>query len=211
VEVALAESALGGLAHGGESRHQQAVEVGAVGELLAEGVGAGPQLRVRETLELRLQLVDRLDRGAVGLELAIVGGAEDLGRDRTDGQHPDGSSEILVPPTGSRADEPIPRRLACKRPPMCGAGAALAGDGPSPGSVKGTRWRTRANKRPVNGRSRRAHFEIRTGTCLVNEGGPCQRRRTGAACRPQFSHETVAICRYAAAGLSSHPPVACKR
>ena len=48
VEVALAERALGGLAHGGEGRHQQVVEADAVGELLAELVRARAQLGIGE-------------------------------------------------------------------------------------------------------------------------------------------------------------------
>ncbi len=42
VEMALAEGALGGLAHGGEGGHQDVVERGAVGDLLLEVVGAAP-------------------------------------------------------------------------------------------------------------------------------------------------------------------------
>ena len=55
VEMALAERALGRLAHGGEGRDQQVLEIGAVGELLAEHLRARPQLGVGELLQLRLQ------------------------------------------------------------------------------------------------------------------------------------------------------------
>ena len=48
VEMALAERALGRLAHGGEGRHQDVVERLAVGELLLEVVGARAQLLVGE-------------------------------------------------------------------------------------------------------------------------------------------------------------------
>jgi hypothetical protein len=48
VEMALAEHALGGLAHRGEGRDQQVVEALAGGELGAELVGAGAQLLVGE-------------------------------------------------------------------------------------------------------------------------------------------------------------------
>ena len=67
VEMALAERALGGLAHGGEGRHQQIVERGAVGELLLELVGARAQRLVGERLELRLQRVDGVDARLIGL------------------------------------------------------------------------------------------------------------------------------------------------
>ena len=90
VEMALAERALGRLAHGGEGGHQQVVELGAVGQLLAERFGARPQLGVREPLELGFERIDGLDRGPVGLELAIVRRSEDLGRNRADRQHANG-------------------------------------------------------------------------------------------------------------------------
>ena len=96
VEMPLAERALGGLADGGEGRHQQVVERVPIGELLAERVGAGPQLGVGQALELRLEHVDGLDRGAIGLEPAIVRGAEHLGRNRADGQHALDPHIILV-------------------------------------------------------------------------------------------------------------------
>jgi hypothetical protein len=41
VEMALAEGSFGGLAYGGEGRHENVVEFGAVGDLLTEFVGAG--------------------------------------------------------------------------------------------------------------------------------------------------------------------------
>ena len=62
VEMALAERALGGLAHGGESRHQDVVERLAVGELLLEFVGARAQRLVGELFELGLQRIDRRRR-----------------------------------------------------------------------------------------------------------------------------------------------------
>ena len=87
VEVALAEGALGGFAHGGEGRHQQVVERHAFGELLAELLRARAQLCVREPHHLRFQRVDGLDLGPVGFDFAIVGAPEDLGGYRADGQH----------------------------------------------------------------------------------------------------------------------------
>ena len=55
VEMALAERALGGLAHGGEGRDQDVVERLAVGELLLESLGARPQLVVGQLRKLRLR------------------------------------------------------------------------------------------------------------------------------------------------------------
>src|SRR6516225_3799855 len=92
VEVPLAERALGRFTHGGEGGHEQIVELDAVGELLAEELGAGPQLAVRKLLELPLQRVDGLDIGPVGPKPAIVRRPEDFGRKRADGQHAKGSS-----------------------------------------------------------------------------------------------------------------------
>ena len=63
VEMALAEGALGSLAHGGEGRDEDIVELLALGELLAERCGAGAQFLIGELLELRLQLVDFSTRG----------------------------------------------------------------------------------------------------------------------------------------------------
>ena len=73
VEMPLAERALGGLAHGGEGRHEQVVERSPSASCLRKAVGAGPQLGVGQPLQLRLQRVDGLDLGPVGLELAVVG------------------------------------------------------------------------------------------------------------------------------------------
>ena len=84
VEMALAEHALGRLAHGGEGRHQDVVEGLAGGELLAEGGGAVGELGVGKRLDLGLERVDGGDLRAIGLQPAVVGGAEDLFRDVTE-------------------------------------------------------------------------------------------------------------------------------
>ncbi len=76
VEMALAERALGGLAHGGEGLDQDVVEFGAVGELLLEVRGARAQLVVGQRLELRLDLVDGGDDRPQALDVAVIGGAE---------------------------------------------------------------------------------------------------------------------------------------
>ena len=84
VEMALAEGALGGLAHGGEGRNQDVVERLAVGELLAEFGGAGLQRLVRQRGELGLQRVDGVDAGLISLHPPVVGGAEKLAGERAD-------------------------------------------------------------------------------------------------------------------------------
>ncbi len=84
VEMALAERALAGLAHGGEGRHQDVVERGAVGDLFLEGLGARAQLLVGELLEFLLQRVDGVDAGLIGADAALVGRAENLAGERAD-------------------------------------------------------------------------------------------------------------------------------
>ena len=79
--MALAERALGRLADGGEGRGDQAVEIGAVGELAAEFNGAGAQILVRQRLDLGLQRVDRGDLWIIGLETAVIGRTEELASD----------------------------------------------------------------------------------------------------------------------------------
>ena len=78
VEMALAEGALGGLAHRGEGRHQDIVERFAGGQFLLEGVGAQAQRVVGEPFELFFQGVDRLDAGAKGANAPIIGRTEKL-------------------------------------------------------------------------------------------------------------------------------------
>jgi len=78
VEMALAERALGGLAHGGEGRHQDIVERGALGHLPLQILGPGPQRLVGKLLELRLERVDLLHAREVTLDAPFVGGAKNL-------------------------------------------------------------------------------------------------------------------------------------
>ena len=92
IEMPLTQGALGRLAHGGKGRNQQIVEAGAISQLLAEVLGTGSQLGIRQALQLGLQRIDGLDIGPVGLEPAIVRGSKDLGRNRADRQHANGSS-----------------------------------------------------------------------------------------------------------------------
>ena len=93
VEVALAQRALGGLAHGGEGRHQEIVERRPVLQLAAEILGARLELGVAQSGDLRLERVDGLDAGPIALDAALVRRAEDLCRVTADrGKHSKGSS-----------------------------------------------------------------------------------------------------------------------
>src|SRR5450759_3139939 len=84
VEMPLAEGALGGLAHGGESRNQDIVQRLAVGELLPEFAGARLQGFVRKCCDLRLKGVNGVDAGLISLDPPVVGGAEKLAGERAD-------------------------------------------------------------------------------------------------------------------------------
>ena len=72
VEMALPQHALGGLAYGGEGRHQKIIELGAGGELLAKGDGALRQLLVAQRGDFRLERVDRGDLRTVGFQPSVV-------------------------------------------------------------------------------------------------------------------------------------------
>src|SRR6202140_61305 len=82
--MALAERALGRLAHGGEGRNQEVVERLAVGELLAELGGARLQSVIRKRRNLGLEGVDGVDAGLVSLDPPVIGGAEKLAGERAD-------------------------------------------------------------------------------------------------------------------------------
>ena len=84
VEMALAERALAGLAHGGEGRNQNVVEACAFGELLFEFVGAGAQRVVGERFQLLFQRVDLVDARPESADTPVVGGTEQLAGDRAD-------------------------------------------------------------------------------------------------------------------------------
>ncbi len=90
VEMALADGALGGLAHGGEGRHQDVVERCAVGDLLLEVVGARPQRLVGELLQFGLQRIDRGHPRLIAANPPLIGGAEQLAGNGAD--HAGGSS-----------------------------------------------------------------------------------------------------------------------
>jgi hypothetical protein len=76
VEVALAQGALGGLAHRGEGLDQEVVQGLALLQAGAEFRGPGAQLLVAQRLELRLQGGDGVDIALQADDVAIIGGAE---------------------------------------------------------------------------------------------------------------------------------------
>ncbi len=84
VEMALAEGALGRLAHGGEGGNQHVVEGLAFGERLAKFGGTGLQRFVRERRDLGLERIDGVDPGLISLDPPVVGGAEKLAGERAD-------------------------------------------------------------------------------------------------------------------------------
>ena len=88
VEVALAEHALGSLAHGGEGGHEDVVEGLAGGELGLQHRGPGPQIVVRERGDLRLQGVDLGHTGTIALHAPVVGRAENLLGEGTEHREP---------------------------------------------------------------------------------------------------------------------------
>ncbi len=85
IEMALAEGALGSFAHGGEGGDQQAVQIGAIGELAAEFHCAGAQLVIGECRNLVFERVDGLDITVVALQLALVRAAENAGGQSAEG------------------------------------------------------------------------------------------------------------------------------
>ena len=82
VKMALAQRALGRLAHGGESGDQEIVEGLASREFGAEFGRLGVQLLVAEAGEAGLHGVDRGDFRTIGLEAAVVGRPENFFENR---------------------------------------------------------------------------------------------------------------------------------
>ena len=78
VEGPHAEHAARCLAHSGEGRNQEVVELGAVGEILPELFRAGAQRLVGQRPHLVFQAVDGFDPRPGGLHAPIVGGTENL-------------------------------------------------------------------------------------------------------------------------------------
>ena len=87
VEMALAERALGRLAHGGEGFGEQIVERRAGLDAGAELLGAGAQGLVGQRRDFRLERVDLRDDRAVFLEFPVVGRAEDFAGESAKGEH----------------------------------------------------------------------------------------------------------------------------
>ena len=85
VEMAHAQHPLGRFPHHGEGFLQQAVEGCALGQTLAEFHGLGGEFGVRQLRHRRLQRIDRGHPAAHRLELAFVGRAEELFRQREHG------------------------------------------------------------------------------------------------------------------------------
>jgi len=81
--MALLQRALRRLAHGREGGHQDVVERGAVGDLLLELVGAGPQLLVREARDLVLERIDGVDARLITTYAPLMRGAGQLTGDGT--------------------------------------------------------------------------------------------------------------------------------
>ena len=87
IEVALAERTLGGLAHRGESRNQQVVQLLALSKLFPEHGGAGLERIVGEGCEFGFERVDRLHPAAVLGDLPLVARAENLSGDAAQSEH----------------------------------------------------------------------------------------------------------------------------
>ena len=78
VVLTLAQHPLGRLAHHGEGLGQDLVQGFAVRHPVTEGVGHHPQLVVGQGRELGLQRIDALGVVLEGLDLAVVGRAEEF-------------------------------------------------------------------------------------------------------------------------------------
>ena len=115
VEVALADDPLGGLAGDGERLDGDVVEVGAVGQALAELGGLGLQLLVGQALELGLEGVDVRHHALQRLELLALAGAEDAIEDAHAGFEP------TACPGRRFGGRGVARRRCDGRPPSAGA------------------------------------------------------------------------------------------
>ena len=93
VEVTLADDPLGGFTRHGERLDGDVVEVGAVGEALAELARLGGELFVGELLQARLEGVDLGHHRLQRLELLAFTGAEDAIEDAHAGSKPTGASQ----------------------------------------------------------------------------------------------------------------------
>ena len=111
VEMPLAERTLCRLAHGGEGRHQDVVQLLALGELLLEIFGPRAQRLVGELFQLRFERVDRLDARAIRADAPLVRGTEQLARDSADHRI------IILPPSGCAAELAFCAISSAHRPP----------------------------------------------------------------------------------------------
>ncbi len=76
IEMALAERAFGGLAHGRKSLDEKFVEFAPLFELGAEAGGLRAQFLIRKRREARLGVVDEVDERMQAFDVAVVGGTE---------------------------------------------------------------------------------------------------------------------------------------
>jgi len=84
VERAHMDRAPGGLAGHGEGRNQEIIRGGSGRDLVLEFNGLGPQPGVRESLDLRLHLVDRRHARQQLLDFPLMLAAKYLGQNRID-------------------------------------------------------------------------------------------------------------------------------
>ena len=84
VEMPLLEGALGRLAHGGEGGNQDVVQRLAVGKFFPELGGARFQRLVGQGRDFRLERIDGIDAGLIGLDPPVIGGAEKLAGERAE-------------------------------------------------------------------------------------------------------------------------------
>ena len=106
VEVALADDPLGGLAHDRERLDGQVVELGAVGQALAELGGLRLQCLVAQALRLGLQRVDVRDHALQRFELLALPGAEDAIQDAHAGDEPTRLPRMASGQRAGRATRP---------------------------------------------------------------------------------------------------------
>ena len=78
IEMALAEHTTSCFAHGGERWNQNLIERLALRKLVAEFLGLGAQLIIRELLHLGFERIDGGHRRAIGFQPALIGRAEDF-------------------------------------------------------------------------------------------------------------------------------------
>ena len=163
VERAQAERAAGRLAGVGEGLRKQVVQRLALGEPRLELGGLGEDALVGERLVLGLERVDPLDGGPGRLDPAVVGGAEDLLRDRAQSQH--------QPVVLSCGRAPASHRRCRLGPPICHDGGACS---PAPIGLSLREARSAFHQR---------QWDVSGWVAPVN-GAPGYRRRSGIHAAP---------------------------